>query len=164
VGRIAVVFAAVFAALPMVALAHDYDIGSIHIDHPWARATPKGAKVGGGYLTITNRGTTADRLLSVSASAASRTILHQMTDDHGVMKMRPLDNGIEIKSGETVELKSESLHLMFEGLKEPLKEGDRVKGSLTFEKAGTIEVEFAVEAIGAKSPTSVQPGMVMHNH
>ena len=70
--------------------------------------------------------------------------------DGGVMKMRPLPNGIEIKPGQTVEFKPGSYHLMFVGLKEPFEKGKRVKGTLQFEKAGTVEVEYAVEAVGGQ--------------
>jgi copper(I)-binding protein len=161
--RIAFAFVAFLAFLPMSAQAHDYDVGSIHIDHPWARATPKGAKVGGGYMTITNRGTTTDRLISVSASVANRAVIHEMTMDGGVMKMRPLQNGIEIKPGATVELNTEAMHIMFEGLKQPLEEGQRIKGTVVFEKAGSIEVEYAVGGMDAKSPASMPP-MTMHDH
>jgi copper(I)-binding protein len=160
--RIAFAFAVFIAFLPMSAQTHEYDLGPIHIDHPWARATPKGAKIGAGYLTITNRGTTPDRLIGGTTPAAGRVIIHQMTMDHDVMKMRPLD-GIEIKAGATVELNTESMHLMFEGLKEPLQEGQRIKGTLKFEKAGSIDVEYVVEGIGAQSPQPMPP-MTMHNH
>jgi copper(I)-binding protein len=163
--RIALILVAILALLPVAIEAHEYDLGPIHIDHPWARATPNGAKIGGGYMTITNKGTTADRLTGASTPVASRVVLHQMTMDGGVMKMRPLDNGIEIKPGETVELNTESMHLMFEGLKEPLKEGQRIKGTLNFEKAGSIEVEYVVEGMGAKSPSmSSMPPVTMHDH
>ncbi len=133
------------------ALAHDYDLGSIHVHHPWMRATPKGAKVGGGYMTISNSGTTPDRLVGGSASVATRFAIHEMTMDHDVMKMRALDNGIEIKPGATVDLNGESLHVMLEGLKQPLQQGQRIKGTLVFEKAGTIDIEYVVEGLGAKS-------------
>ncbi len=141
------------------AMAHDYDLGSIHIDHVWARATPKGAKVGGGYMTISNSGTTPDRLVGGSASVASRFVIHEMTMDHDVMKMRALDKGLEIKPGATVELNGESLHIMFEGLKQPLQQGQRIKGTLVFEKAGSIEIEYAVEGLGAKSTMPDDTGM-----
>lgn len=132
------------------AAAHDYTKGSIHIDHPWSRATPKGATVGAGYLIIENRGATADRLVSVSVSAelADRTEIHEMAVQDGVMRMRPLPRGIEIAPGMTVRLEPGGLHLMFIGLKRPLEKGDRVMAALNFEQAGPIEVEFVVEAMG----------------
>jgi copper(I)-binding protein len=130
--------------------AHDYTVGTLKIAHPWARATPKGSKVAGGYLKITNNGKETDRLVGGSAAFAGRFEIHEMAMDGGVMKMRHLPKGLEIKPGETVELKPGSFHLMFMDLKEPLVKDQkpRPKGTLVFEKAGTVEVEYAVEAIG----------------
>ena len=100
----------------------DYDVGPIHIAQPWARATPKGAKSGAGYLTITNNGSTADRLSCVSSDASAKCQVHTMTMENGVMKMRPAEGGLEIKPGETVMLKPSSPHLMFLGLNIPWHE------------------------------------------
>jgi copper(I)-binding protein len=147
----------IFAALAIclsfggTALAHDYKAGGLRIDHPWSRATPGGAKVGGGYLVIENTGATADRLVSVSApSIAGRTEIHEMAVTNGVMTMRPLDSGIAIAPGAKVEFKPGGYHIMFMELKQPLKQDERVKGTLTFEKAGAVEVEFKVESVGAR--------------
>jgi copper(I)-binding protein len=148
-----ILLAAILAIGANAALAHDYKAGPLEIKHPWARATPKGAAVAGGYMTIVNTGATADRLVSFSSPAAGRFEMHEMRMNDGVMQMRPLPNGIEIKPGATVELKPGSYHLMFMQLKEPFEQGQRVKGTLVFEKAGTIEVEYAVEAIGASPAT-----------
>jgi copper(I)-binding protein len=83
-----------------------------------------------------------------------------MAHEGGVMKMRELPKGIEIKPGETVELKPGGFHLMFIGLKSGLKEKERLKGTLVFEKAGTIEVDFAVESMGARGGNAQEH----HNH
>jgi copper(I)-binding protein len=133
------------------ALAHDYKAGALKIDHPWTRATPGGAKVGGGYLVIENTGTTADRLVSISVpTITDRAEIHEMAVTNGVMTMRPLEAGVAIAPGAKVEFKPGGYHFMFMDLKQPLKQGAPVKGTLTFEKAGTVEVEFKVEAIGAR--------------
>ena len=148
--RTAFIVAAVLAvtvALP--AQADDVTAGSLKISAPWTRATPKGASVGGGYLKITNTGTTPDRLVGGSSDVASRFEVHEMSMDNGVMKMRPVGGGIEIKPGQTVELKPGGYHLMFMGLKEQLKAGDTVKGTLEFAKAGRVEVAYPVRALGA---------------
>jgi copper(I)-binding protein len=141
---------AVTMALAGPALAHEYNVGSLNIGHPWARATPKGAAVAGGYLKITNKGKEADRLTGASAAFAGRVEIHEMSEEGGVMKMRHLPKGIEIKPGETVELKPGSIHVMFMNLTSPLVKDQkpRPKGTLVFEKAGTIEIEYAVEAVG----------------
>jgi copper(I)-binding protein len=142
------------------AAARDYKVGSIDIAEPWSRATPRGASVAAGYMKITNEGTVADRLLSGSSEVAPTVEVHEMSMDNGVAKMRPLKAGLEIKPGETVELKPGSLHVMFVGLKKPLMAGDRVKALLVFEKAGPISIEYDVRAMGATSGTDM-PGMQM---
>lgn len=139
--------------------AYDYKVAGIEIDRPWSRATPRGAKVASGYVKITNTGTTPDRLVGASFALSAKSELHEMSMDQGVMKMRGLKDGLEIKPGATVELKPGSYHLMFLDLTRALAKGDRVKGTLTFEKAGAVEVEYVVEAIGATPP---QHGA--HNH
>jgi copper(I)-binding protein len=126
----------------------DYTLGPLTIGQPWTRATPKGAPVAVGYLTITNKGATPDRLIGGSASFAGRFEIHAMTVEQGVMRMRPVQQGLEIKPGETVELKPSGLHVMFLDLIQPLRAGERPKGVLTFEKAGAVEVEYAVEPMG----------------
>jgi periplasmic copper chaperone A len=136
------------AGLVTSAYAQDYKAGSLVIDRPWTRATPKSATVAGGYLKITNTGSTSDRLTGGSAEVSRKFEVHEMSMDGGVMKMRELKNGLEIPPGATVELKPGSYHIMMTNLSRPLAKGDKVKGSLTFEKAGKVDVEFAVEALG----------------
>jgi copper(I)-binding protein len=107
--------------------AADYDVGSIHITEPWARATPKGASSGAGYLTVTNGGTTPDRLSCGGSDAAARCQIHTMSMENGVMKMRPLEGGLEIKAGETVTLKPGSDHMMFINIKHPFETGSTME-------------------------------------
>jgi periplasmic copper chaperone A len=161
--RLAILLA-LCATLIAPAAAHEYNIGSLHIGHPWSRATPKGATIGAGYLKITNNGTTPDRLIGGSSDAAKSFELHVMSMENGVMKMRPVEGGIEIKPGETVEFKPESYHVMFVGLKEPLVQGHRVKATLDFAKAGKVAVEFVVESVGARQGNDdhAMPGMPHH--
>lgn len=138
------------AAVCSPALAHDYKAGSLFIHHPWSRATPPGATVGGGYFSVKNDGTAPDKLVGASLEGAAKGEMHEMTTVDGVMKMRPVEGGLAIPAGGTVELKPGGYHVMFIGLKEPLKQGARIKGTLVFEKAGTVPVEFVVDAVGAK--------------
>ena len=141
--------------------AYDYKVGALEIGHPWSRAVPKGATVAAGYLTITNTGTEPDRLVSGSTPVAGKFEIHEMSidKDKSVMRMRPVSAGVVIQPGETVELKPQSLHIMMTGLKQPIEKGKPFKGALVFEKAGTVEVEFAVEAVGATSAAAHD----MHN-
>jgi copper(I)-binding protein len=134
------------------AIAEDFRIGTIQVGSPWTRATPKGSAVAGGYMTISNKGTAPDRLVGGSFAAGSRFEVHSMVMEQGVAKMRPVEGGLEIKPGETVELKPGSFHIMLMGLKQPLEKGQKVKGTLEFEKAGKVDIEYAVEALGAASP------------
>jgi copper(I)-binding protein len=140
------------------ASARDYKLGSLEIIDPWSRATPKGASVAAGYMKITNTGTAPDRLISGSSDVAPAFEVHEMTMEKDVARMRPVKGGLEIKPGETVELKPGSIHIMFVGLKKLLAAGDHIKATLMFEKAGKVEVEYDVRAMGAA------PGTQMHGH
>jgi len=131
--------------------AHDVMVGTLKLTAAWARATPKGATVGGGYFTITNTGNAADRLVGGAADISNRFEIHEMSMDKGVMKMREITSGIEIKPGQTIRFEPSGYHIMFVGLKQPLKEGDHIKATLQFEKAGNASVDFVVESIGARS-------------
>jgi len=141
---------ATFTAL--TAKAEDVTAGSLKISAPWARATPKGASVGGAYMKITNTGTATDRLIGGSTDVAGRFEVHEMSMDNGVMKMRSVADGLEIKPGQTVELKPGGYHVMLMGLKEQLVQGQHFKATLEFVKAGKIDVDFAIEGVGAQSP------------
>jgi copper(I)-binding protein len=130
--------------------AHEFKAGSLVIDHPWTRATPGGSKIASGYMTITNKGTMPDRLIGGSLAHASRFELHETKMEGDMARMRPLPKGLEIKPGQTVRLAPGGYHVMFTGLKQPFKQGEMLKGQLVFEKAGAIEVFYAVEGIGSK--------------
>jgi hypothetical protein len=145
-------------ALSAAARAADYDVGSIHISQPWSRATPKGAAAGAGYMTITNKGTAADRVNCVSSDASAQCQIHTMTMENGVMKMRPVEGGLEILPGQTVTLKPGGLHIMLLDLKHPLEAGGTVKATLKFDHAGTVDVEYPVAAIGAPAPGAADAG------
>ena len=136
------------------ASAEDYSVGTIAIGNPWTRATPKGATVAGAYMTISNKGAAPDRLVGGSSAIAGRFEVHSMVMEQGVAKMRPVGGGLEIKPGDTVELKPGSFHVMLTGLKQPLEKGQKVKGTLEFEKAGKVDIEYAVEALGVSSPAA----------
>jgi periplasmic copper chaperone A len=149
--RTALIIAALCAALATSAvLAHDYTVGSLKIEHPWARATPKGASVGGGYMKITNSGTASDRLVGGSSDIANSFEIHEMTMEGGVMRMRPVAGGLEIKPGETVTFDPSGYHVMLVDLKKQLVQGERFNATLEFAKAGKVDVDFAIEGIGTK--------------
>lgn len=132
----------------IVPAAAQQRLGDIVITEARSRATPPSANVAGGYLTIENTGTSDDRLVGIETDLSERAELHEMKMEDGVMKMRALGDGIAIPAGGTVELKPGGLHLMFMGIRHPLKEGDEVPVKLTFETAGSIEVMLKVGSIG----------------
>jgi copper(I)-binding protein len=145
--------AAAFAALaPWHAVAAEFKVGDISIEAPWSRATPGGAKVGAGYLTIKNGGSAPDRLVSATADIAEKTEIHEMSMVDGMMKMRKITGGVAVPAGGSVALAPKGYHLMFFGLSKPLKEGDKFAGTVAFEKAGTIPVTFEVKGVGAAAP------------
>ena len=145
--------AAIFALLLVApASAEDVKAGDLVITQAWTRATPNGAKIGGGYLTIENKGTAPDRLVSGSGDVAGKIEVHEMSMDNGVMKMRALDKGLTIEPGKTVKLAPGGYHLMMFDLKAPLKQGDKVPVTLEFEKAGKVSVSLDVQAVGAQAP------------
>ena len=130
------------------AVPQSYKVGDLTITAPWVRATPRGAPVAGGYLTITNNGSEPDRLVGGSFAASGRFEVHVMSTEGGVMRMRPVTDGLEIKPGQTVELSPGGMHLMFMQLKQQLKAGETVRGTLEFAKAGTVEIAYPVRPMG----------------
>jgi periplasmic copper chaperone A len=145
----------IYAALLSIALiasvqGEDVKTGDLVITQPWTRATPGGAKVAGGYLTIENKESTPDRLVSGSTSAAKKIEIHEMAINNGVMTMRSIDGGLAIEPGRTVKLAPGGYHLMFLELNSPFKQGDTVAATLKFEKAGEVEVLFDVQGVGAQ--------------
>ena len=139
----------VFAAS---ARAEDVKAGDLVISQAWTRATPGGAKTGGGFLTIENKGSAPDKLIGASADAAGKVEVHEMTTNDGVMKMRPVEGGLTIDPGKTAKLAPGGYHLMMMGLKAPLKQGDKLPVTLQFEKAGKVAVTLDVQGVGASSP------------
>lgn len=148
-GRLAAL--AMLALAPSYATAHDVTAGTLLIQQPWARATPGGAEVAGGYVTIINNGTAPDRLVGGSIAAATTFELHRMSTENGVMRMRPT-GPLEIPAGGRLTLDPSATHIMFTGLKRSFKKGETIDGTLVFDHAGTVPLRFDVEGIGAKSP------------
>lgn len=149
----AAAFAAFFTlfASPVLAEMSEVHLGNLTLSHAFTRAMPPTAKAGGGYVTITNTGSEADRLIAVSSPAAPVVQLHQMKMDGDVMMMSELPDGIVIPAGGSVALAPGGLHIMFMQVPTPFAEGDTVSVTLTFEHAGKIDLELPVAPLGAKS-------------
>ena len=134
------------------AQAGDAKAGDLVITQAWSRATPNGARIAGGYLTIENKGATPDRLVGGSGAIAGKVEIHEMAMNNGVMTMRPLDKGLAIEPGKAVKLAPGGYHLMLMDLKGPFKQGDKVPFTLEFEKAGKVTLSFDVQGVGAQAP------------
>src|ERR1700731_1156095 len=150
----ATVLACLFAA---PARAEEVKAGDLVITQAWSRATPGGAKIGGGYLTIENKGSAPDRLIGGSGEIAGKMKVHEMSMKNGVMTMRPLDKGLTIDPGKTVKLAPGGLHLMLFDLKAPLKQGDKLRVTRDFEKAGKVKLTLDVQGVGAQAPAGSGP-------
>ncbi len=139
-----------FLAAP--AHAEEVRAGDLVITQAWSRATPGGAKIGGGFLTIENKGSTPDRLIGGSADVAGKVEVHEMAMNNGVMTMRALDKGLTIEPGKTVKLAPGGYHLMMFDLKSPLKQGDKLPVTLEFEKAGKVKPLARCAGCGRAEP------------
>jgi len=135
------------------AQAHEYKAGALTITHPWLRAVP-GSKVGAGYLTITNAGSTPDRLTGGTLTGAARLEVHASSTEGGVSRMRPVEGGLEITPHQTVTLALGGYHLMLMDLNGSFVDGELVPGTLQFENAGPVPVEFEARPVGAPPPAS----------
>lgn len=136
--------------------AHEYRIGDLYIDHPYARASMPGQTSGGAYLTLENKSSSADALVSVKTTAANSVEIHTMSMDNNVMRMREVSS-IDLKPGEKIVMQpGNGYHLMLLGLKAPLKTGDKLPLTLTFKKAGKVDLIISVEdarSTGANPPS-----------
>jgi periplasmic copper chaperone A len=150
-----VAYAAFLASLfAAPAQAQEVKAGDLVISQAWSRATPGGAKIAGGYLTIENKGSMPDRLISGAGEVAGKVEIHEMAMNNGVMTMRSLDKGLPIEPGKTVKLAPGGYHLMLMDLKNPLKQGDKVPLTLKFEKAGEVKLALEVQGVGAQAPAA----------
>jgi copper(I)-binding protein len=155
-GVIASLAAAALPAFAHEGMVHEgcptgqsFTAGDITVSGAFTRATLPDAPVGAGYLTISNAGSEADRLISATSLVTPTVELHTMSTENGVMKMERLPDGIEVPAGETVSLAPGGLHIMFIGPNQPFNEGECVEVVLDFEKAGELPVQLNVGPVGA---------------
>lgn len=141
--------AALLVATPL-SQAHEYKLGQLEIGHPYARATVPGQPAGGAYFSIENKGPAPDRLVALSSPVAKSTEIHTMAMEGNLMKMREVDGGLEVKPGQKIAMQpGNGYHIMLMGLSKPLKAGEKVPLTLTFEKAGKVDVTLNVEDAAA---------------
>lgn len=122
------------------------------VEGAWTRATPPSAKTAAGYLILRNMGNSDDRLARIESPVAETIEVHSMTMEGGIMRMRRLDAPLAIPARGEVRLDPGGLHLMMMGMKTPLREGERIKLDLVFERAGRVAVEMPVARLGATEP------------
>ena len=154
------------AIAPLGVMAHDYSTGGLRIGHPWSRPNPPGAPTTAGYLIITNTGRQPDRLLGGFSPLVSRIEVHEMSMAGGIMRMRPLPQGLLLAPGATVRLEPGGYHLMLIGPRRAFRVGEHIPATLRFERAGEVRVEFDVQSgpeIGGH-PMGVMPGMSGMGH
>jgi copper(I)-binding protein len=144
--------------VPGLAQADDVKLGALTVHAPWARASIGAAKAGAAYFTVYNEGEEVDRLVAVASPVAKHAGLHTNLIEDGVAKMRPVE-AVEVAPGEPAVLRPGGLHVMFMGLKAPLVEGEKFPLTLTFERAGEIEVWAIV-----KEATASDGGMDHMEH
>lgn len=147
---------AAVSSIPVAGLASKSQ--SLSITGAWSRETAAGQVVAGGFMTLTNRGRNEDRLISATSPIAKEVQIHTMAMDGGVMRMRQLTTGIPVPAGATVELRPGGLHIMFMGLKQQLRQGQRFPVTLQFERAGRITVQVAVQPVGSTGPKGAAHG------
>jgi copper(I)-binding protein len=153
-----ILIASVFAAMMFSTLVHADDIqhGDLRVHDPWARATIGISKTGAAYLTVMNQ------LIGASTSVAEKATLHRnVVDEDGVMKMRPVE-AIEVPAGGDVKLEPGGLHIMLMGVHEPLKAGEHFPLTLTFERAGQVEITVPIADIAASSSDHGVEGHQLH--
>ncbi len=136
--------------------------GDITITQPWSKEMPAGAKVAAGYMVIKNGGADPDRLLSVESPYANSVEIHEMSNANNVMTMRKLETGLDIKVGSSVQFVPNGYHVMFMGVKDPVKAGSEFPAVLLFEKAGRVNVMFKVQSLGAGASAGAHSGEHKH--
>ena len=145
------VFVLALALVAPTTLAHDYSQGPVKVDHPWSRPTPPGTPMGVGYMSISNNGSSDITLVGAVTPRAGSVSIHETSMHDSVMRMTPVRGGLPIPAGTTVELKPHSFHLMLEKLKSPLREGESIPLTLSFDGAEDMQVELNVAPLDGQT-------------
>lgn len=148
-------------AMAQLVNAHEFEAGSLHIDHPWSRALPPVAPTGAAYLQISNQGEQSDTLLGADTPAAEKVEIHEHVHADGLMKMQRVDR-LELAPGQTVLFKPGSYHLMLFNLKQPLQAGEQFPLTLHFDRAGDVQVMVNVQAEDEPASSNADTGHMHH--
>lgn len=150
-------FVAALLSVSFAAVAHEYEVGELHIDHPWSREMPPSAPTAAAYFIIHNKGATADRLVSVDTPFAGKAEMHEHVDQSGLMKMQQVPF-VNVPAGGEATFAPMAYHVMLFNLKQQGKDGERFPLTLHFEKAGAVTVQVAVQ----KEAPAAQHDMSQH--
>jgi copper(I)-binding protein len=145
------VFVLALALVAPTALANEYSHGPVKVEHPWSRPTPPGTPMGVGYMSISNSGSSDITLVGAATPRAGNVSIHETSMHDGVMRMAPVKGGLPIPAGTTVELKPHSFHLMLEKLKSPLREGESIPLTLSFDGVEDMQVELNVAPLDGQT-------------
>jgi len=149
----ALVIFTVAVSQTLLAQADDNKQGSLTVVHPWSRATAPSQKAGGVFLRIENASGLPDRLIGIETDMADTASLHAMIRDGDIMKMRPVEGGIEVPANGTVELAPGGMHVMLIGLREQLIKETTLPLTLIFDRAGRVEIQAVIESAGSRGPS-----------
>lgn len=127
--------------------AQSWQVGQIRVSDAWARATVVKQAAGAAYLQLENLGKTADKLINIQSSVADNAELHTMLMEQDVMKMRQLVDLTLPANGKVGMKPGLGAHVMLFGLKQPLTAGQEIPLTLTFEKAGQLDIKLKVRAL-----------------
>jgi hypothetical protein len=155
--------AAVASCIPLMAAADTVPssaVSGVMVEHGWSRPTPPGATVGVGYMVIHNHTDVAVRLTGATTEVATGVSIHETLADNGMMRMKPLPDGLSIGSGQSAEFKPLSYHLMLEGLKQPLQVGQKIPVTLNFERIPAQHTELHVRSL---DDTDEEDGSMDHS-
>ena len=123
---------------------------ALAVTEAWSRASTPAAQTGAMYVTVTTG--QPDRLTGATTPVASMAEIHQSRMRAGVMEMRPVPDGLPVTPGTPIHMTPGGYHIMLMGLKQPLKQGDHVPLTLTFQHAGAVTVQAVVAGPGASAP------------
>ncbi len=151
-------------ALSTPGLAEDVTVGDIQIGSPFARASTPAARAGAVFMTLTNTGATADRLIAADGDVAARIELHEHVMNDGMMMMQEIDGGIAVPAGETTTLQPGGLHVMLMGLSGQLVEGESFQLTLEFQEAGKVDITVPIQSRTAGAGGGMGHGHQSHDH
>lgn len=152
------------AGLIITGLAASASAAGIQVKDAWARATVEGMHMSGAFMTIRNDNAKKDFLIGGSSEVAERVEVHTHINDNGVMRMREVKGGIPLAAKADTQLKPGSYHIMFMGLKRPLKDGETVPVTLKFKNGKPQTVDIPVKTAPMPTADTHHHGEGSHQH